>query len=119
MAQQSSHPWRRPLAAMRRSIEGLGPYPSLFVLVVPMSLIEPLKLVAVAVAGEGHWIAGTMVIACAYASSLLVVERLFRIVKPKLLKLPWFARLWNWFVAIRDRTLGWLRSARDLVFYRF
>ena len=118
MAKQLSHSWR-PLSRVRRSIEGLGPYPSLLVLAVPMSLIEPLKLAAVAIAGKGHWLAGTVIIVCAYAASLLVVERLFRIVKPKLLKLPWFARLWNWFVAIRDRTLGWLRSARDLVFYRF
>src|ERR1700753_4336062 len=106
MMKQLSHAWR-PLSRMRRTIEGLGPYPSLFVLAIPVSLIEPLKLAAVAIAGEGHWIAGTVVIACAYAASLLVVERLFRIVKPKLLKLPWFARLWNWFVALRHRALGW------------
>src|SRR3981081_1222739 len=27
---------------------------------------------------------------------LLLIERLFMIVKPKLLTLPWFARLWDW-----------------------
>jgi len=27
-------------------------------------------------------------------------------VKPKLLTLPWFARLWNWFVAVRSKTMG-------------
>jgi hypothetical protein len=117
MAKQPSHAWR-PLSRVRRSIEGLGPYPSLLVLAIPTSLIEPFKLAAVAIAGEGHWISGTIVIACAYAASLLVVERLFKIVKPKLLKLPWFARLWNWCVALRKRALGWLRSARDLVFCR-
>ena len=117
MVKQSSHAWR-PLSRLRRSIEGLGPYPSLLVLAVPVSLIEPLKLAAVAIAGEGHWIVGTIVIACAYAASLLVVDRLFRIVKPKLLKLPWFARLWSWFVALRDRVLGWLRRTRDLVLCR-
>ena len=103
---------------MRRTIEGLGPYPSLLVLAVPVSLIEPLKLAAGSFEGAGHWLVGTVVIACAYAASLLVVERLFRIVKPKLLKLPWFARLWNWFVALRHRALGWLRRARDVVLCR-
>lgn len=117
MAKQSSHAWR-PLSRVRRSIEALGPYPSLFLLAIPISIVEPLKLAAVAIAGEGHWMAGTIVIACAYVASLLVVERLFRIVKPKLLKLPWFDRLWNWLVALRARVLGWLRSARDLVFCR-
>jgi len=78
-------------------------------ILVPASVVEPLKLVAVAIAGEGHWITGTVVIVCAYAVSLLVVERLFRIVKPKLLTLPWFARLWNWFVVLRGRALAWFR----------
>jgi hypothetical protein len=72
-------------------LQGLGPYQSLLVLAIPTSLIEPLKLAAVAIAGEGHWITGTIVIVCAYAASLFGVERLFRIVKPKLLTLPWFS----------------------------
>jgi hypothetical protein len=33
-------------------------------------------------------------IVIAYAGSLFVVERLFRIVKPKLMTLSWFAKLW-------------------------
>jgi len=90
---------------LRRTIEGLGPYQSLVLLAIPVSLIEPLKLAAVAIAGEGHWITGTLTIIFAYAASLLLVERLFRIVKPKLLTLPWFARLWNGFMALRNRAL--------------
>ena len=78
-------------------------------LAVPVSLVEPLKLAAVAIAGEGHWITGTVTIIFAYAVSLLVIERLFKIVKPKLLTLPWFARLWSWIVNIRSRALGWFR----------
>jgi len=55
----------------------------------------------VAVAGDGHWITGLFVIVAAYAASLLLVERLFAIVKPKLMTLNWFARLWSWFVGLR------------------
>jgi len=90
---------------LRRTIEGLGPYQSLVLLAIPVSLIEPLKVAAVAIAGEGHWITGTVTIIFAYAASLLLVERLFRIVKPKLLTLPWFARLWNGLMALRNRAL--------------
>ena len=78
-------------------------------LLVPAGLVEPLKLAAVVIAGEGHWITGTVAIVCAYAASLLIVERLFRIVRPKLLTLPWFARLWNWVLSLRANALGWLR----------
>lgn len=94
---------------LRRFIERLGPYQSLAVLAIPTSLVEPLKLGAVAIAGAGHWIAGAITVACAYAVSLFLVERLFIIVKPKLLTLPWFARLWGWFVVHRDHVLGWFR----------
>ena len=99
----------RTLLRLRRRIEKLGPYQSLVLLAVPISLVEPLKLIAVAIAGEGHWVTGTVTIICAYATSLLVVERLFKIVKPKLMTLPWFARLWNWVVDLRGRALGWFR----------
>ncbi|MGY8706123.1 hypothetical protein RAD16_10325 [Bradyrhizobium sp. 18BD] len=95
--------------SLRRSIGGLGPYPSLFLLALPTATVEPLKLVAVAVAGEGHWITGTAMIVACYAFSLLVVERLFVIVKPKLLMIPWFAKLWKAFVSVRTRVFGVFR----------
>jgi hypothetical protein len=69
---------------LRGYIEGLGPYQSLALLAVPTSLVEPLKLVAVAVAGDGHRITGTVMIIVAYATTLLLVERLFSIVKTKI-----------------------------------
>jgi hypothetical protein len=99
------------LPRLRRSIERPGPYQSLVLLLIPTSLVEPLKLIAVAVAGEGHWITGAVMIVAAYAASLLLVERLFVIVKPKLLTLPCFARLWAWFVTIRAKAAGLFRRA--------
>jgi hypothetical protein len=74
-------------------------------------VVEPMKLVAVAVAGKGHWITGTAMVIAAYAASLLVIERLFALVKPKLLTLPWFAKAWNWFVALRAKLTGRLIPA--------
>jgi hypothetical protein len=94
---------------LRRSIERLGPYQSLVLLLIPVSIVEPLKLIAVAVAGQGHWITGTAALIIAYAASLLVVERLFRIVKPKLMTLRWFASMWNWFTALRGKVVGRFR----------
>jgi hypothetical protein len=43
---------------------------------------EPLKLVAIAIAGKRHWLTGTGMIIANYAASILVVERLFGVVKP-------------------------------------
>ncbi len=100
-AERNSNPtaeWR-----VARFVRSLGPYQALVLLLVPVSVVEPLKLVAVAIAGQGHWIAGTAMVTLAYAVSLLVIERLFKLVKPKLLTLRWFARLWKWFVELRGR----------------
>ena len=44
--------------SLRRTIEELGPYPSLFLLALPIATVEPLKLAAVAVVGKGHWLTG-------------------------------------------------------------
>jgi hypothetical protein len=89
------------LARIRQRIESLGPYQSLLLLAVPTSIVEPLKLVAVAIAGEGHWVTRALVIVAAFAASLLLVERLFRTFKSKLMTLSWFARLWTWMVSLR------------------
>ena len=89
------------MTSLRQAIDKLGPYQPLALLAGPVCLVEPLKLIAVAVAGEGHWIVGTAMIIAAYAASLVIVERLFAVVKPKLLKLHWFAKLWAWLIVIR------------------
>lgn len=101
------------IARIRRRIEALGPYQSLLLLCVPTCLVEPSKLIALAVVGDGHWITGTLMIIAAYATSLFLVERLFRIVKPKLLTLRWFSRVWSWLVEVKRRALNCF--ARSLI----
>jgi hypothetical protein len=96
---------------IRHRIKALGPYQSLILLAVPTSIVEPLKLVAIA--GEGHWVTGALVIVAAYATSLLLVERLFAIVKPKLMTLNWFAQLWTWLVSLR--VVRWLKAVKEAI----
>lgn len=90
------------LASARRHIQSLSPYLSLLLLSVPVILVEPLKIVSLLVASKGHWLTGTGIIIGAYALSLFFVERLFRAVKPKLLMLGWFAKLWTLFTTFRN-----------------
>src|SRR6185437_14040232 len=75
-------------------------------LAVPVLLVEPFKAIAVFAAGKGHWLNATGMIIAAYAASLLVVERLFRAVKPKLLMLDWFSKLWALYTTLRDKLFG-------------
>ena len=90
------------LSRLRRRIQQLRPYPSLLLLIAPLAIVEPAKFLALLVAGKGHWLSGTVMIVVAYAASLLVIERLFRSVKPKLLMLNWFAKIWKKITKVRS-----------------
>jgi hypothetical protein len=103
---------------IRRYIQRMAPYPSLFLLAVPLTIVEPLKLVAMVVVGTGHWLTGALVMLGSYALGLFLVERLFKLVKPKLLTLPWFALTWTWFVAVRDKACRWLLARWTLILRR-
>jgi hypothetical protein len=94
------------LLSVRRHIRRLGPYQSLALMLLPILLVEPLKIVALFVAGHGHWLTGTGMLIAAYGVSLVVVERLFKVVKFKLMTMNWFADLWRSFTAVRDRMFG-------------
>jgi hypothetical protein len=98
------------LASARRRIQQLGPYQSLGLMLLPIVLVEPLKIAALFVAGKGHWLSGTGILIAAYLASLFVVERLFKVVKSKLMTLNWFAALWIWFTTLRDTSWRWLRA---------
>jgi hypothetical protein len=101
------------LARTRRGLQKISPYLSLFLLLVPVLLVEPLKVVAMIVAGNGHWLTGTGMLVAAYAASLLVIERLFRVLKPKLMMMGWFAWLWSGFVSIRTKFVGGWSLAKN------
>jgi hypothetical protein len=91
----------------RHFIQRLNPYAALALLALPFAIVEPLKLIGLFIFGKGHWITGLFVMLFAYAGSLLVVERIFRIVKPKLLSLHWFAAAWKWLMSVRQKTNRW------------
>jgi hypothetical protein len=80
-------------AAARRRIQQFGPYKSLAVLLVPLMVVEPVKMTGVAFVGLGHWVGGACMIVGAYAAGILLVDRLFRVVKSKLYTMRWCALL--------------------------
>jgi hypothetical protein len=113
--QQLSGNAKPRLRRLRRRIEGLPPYPSLFILAAPLAVVEPLKLATVFIAGEGHWITSGMVMLFAYAVSLFITHRMFVVVKPKLLTLPWFARAWAKFSTARNRAWRWVANRASIL----
>jgi hypothetical protein len=94
------------VARIRRWLQKIKPYLSLVLLLIPLLLVEPLKVVALVIAGKGHWLTGTGMLILSYGASLLIVERLFRLVKPRLMMMHWFAKLWAGFVTLRTEVFG-------------
>jgi hypothetical protein len=95
----------------RRRLGRLRPYPALVVVLIPLLIVEPLKLVALVIAGEGHWLTGTAVLVAAYTVSILLVERLLRLLKPNLMRLRWVQRVWGLWDSVRARALSWISQA--------
>ncbi len=79
---------------VRHRIQALSPYVALILLAVPTITVELSKVAAVLFLGSGHWVTSLIVMLCAYAASLFITERLFVLVKPKLMKLLWFKWIW-------------------------
>lgn len=97
-------------AAARRRIQQFGPYKSLALLMVPLLIVEPVKMTGVAFVGLGHWVGGACMIIGGYAAGLLVVDRLYRVMKSNLYTIPWCASLATKLQAILARG-RWKRTA--------
>lgn len=79
------------------------PYQSLAIVAVPLVIVEPAKLLALGIVGNGHWVWGLGVMIAAYTVGIFFLHRLFKIVKPKLLRLRWLAKLWHWYTQVRSK----------------
>jgi hypothetical protein len=95
----------------RRYILSLSPYTCFLLVGAPVAVVEPLKLATVFIFGSGHWMTGSIVLFGAYTLSVVLVERIFKIVKPKLLTVWWFEMIWTWFVSVRNKAFHWLPVA--------
>jgi hypothetical protein len=83
-------------AAMRRRDTKLWTLPIARVAARTIVDREPLKIAGLAFAGFGHWFGGACIIAGGYGAGLLLVDRLFRVVKSKLYTMEWCASLASW-----------------------
>jgi hypothetical protein len=97
-------------------VAALPPYAILALLSVPFAFAEPAKIYALYLMAEGHFATGLVTISMAYLVSLLVVERIYHAGRAKLRTIPWFAKLMNWLIGIRDRLLTWARATRTWAF---
>jgi hypothetical protein len=101
-------PLRQVKAWMAAWIEGLPPAATLVVFVVPFILLVPLKFLEFWFLAHRNWFGVVATLVLAKLVGLGVTAFIFDVTRPKLLQLPWFARLY-------ERVLVWLAWARALV----
>lgn len=87
-----------PLQAIERRIAKLSPYAALVTYATPALALFPVKLLALKLITIGHQLWGLAVIVGAKVVGTAVVARLFHLTKPALLRIPWFARLYAWWL---------------------
>jgi len=105
--------WLSRLALVQRLerwIASLPPYVILVLLVVPFAIAELAKAFAVFLMGTGHFKMGFTIFVGAYIVSILVCERTFNAGRAQLMTIGWFAVLFSWVMAYKERILAWFRT---------
>jgi hypothetical protein len=99
---------QRVFIRLRKWIGSLRPYSSLSLFAVPFIVLEPVKPVAAYLIATGQIAAGVTVLAIGEILKLVIVERLFRLCRRKLLKIPLFA----WGYGHWRQGVDWIASMR-------
>ena len=101
----------RPVARAERRIAALPPVAALVVYALPWLLLLPLKVLALWLIGDGQALLGCAVVIGAKLLGTAVVARLFRLTKPALLRLHWFAAVYVRWCAWKSAMLQRLRDS--------
>ena len=95
-----------PLSKLRDWIRSLPPYPSLALFSVPVIVLEPIKPIAAYLAATGQFLSGAVTFIFGELLKLVLVERLFSLTREKLMRIPAFARLYEWY----SQVMAWLKA---------
>lgn len=101
----------RPIAALERIIAKAPPYAALLVFALPTTLLLPLKLVAMWLLANGQVGAATALFIGAKIASTALIARIFLLTKPALMRIPWFARAYGWFMPWKDHLFAIIRAS--------
>jgi apolipoprotein N-acyltransferase len=100
---------------LRNWIVSLGPYPTLALFVVPLVVLEPVKLIAAYLIGTGLFAIGFALLSFVEIFKLVLVERLFTLSRAKLMSIPAFAWAYEKYRMVIDwvqATEPWRRVRR-------
>jgi hypothetical protein len=93
-------------------IVGLPPYAALAFFAVPSTLLIPVKLVALYFVGHGHAVTGLLIVLAAKVVGTALVARLFTLTRPNLLRIGWFAWVYERFTAFKASVYAVIKATR-------
>src|SRR5882762_1430914 len=98
------------LRSVEAFIAWLPPYPALLFFAAPALLLVPLKLVALYFIAHGQAELGVLTIIAAKFAGTALVARIFTLTRPQLLRIGWFAWLYERFTDLKTRIYATIKS---------
>jgi hypothetical protein len=99
-----------PVARLERWLAGLPPWAALLAFVAPWTLVLPVKLAAVFFALQGRFGLAAASIAVGKVLATALVARLYQVLRPTLVTMPWFRASETWLFTWRDRLYAFVRA---------
>ena len=95
-------PWGIFKDKLARLIDRLPPWAVLFVFVIPIIVMMPLKFLGVYFLATRNWLGGIAIFVLVKLLGLGLTAFIFDVTRDKLLEMPWFRRMYDWFTWARD-----------------
>ena len=99
-----------PVARLEAWLARLPTKAALIAFVAPSALVLPIKLAAVGFALHGKFALATASILIGKMLATALVARLYKILRPTLVKMPWFLAAETWVFKWRDRLYAFVQS---------
>jgi hypothetical protein len=108
-------PWREFKADVVRLVERLPPYGALPLFLIPVIVIEPLKIVAIEQMAHGHILRGIFAFIVLKFVGVGLIAFIFDLTRHKLLAIGWFAAFYQWVIKWRDRAHAFIEPYKAAV----
>lgn len=101
----------RIVARLEDMIARLPPYPALLIFAAPGALLFPVKIGALWLFANGHFIKASLLLAAAKVTSTALVARIYMLTRPALMQIAWFRRAYDWFMPWKDALFARVRAS--------
>jgi hypothetical protein len=95
-------PWNRLKARLAGMIRQLSPLATLPVFILPIVILLPIKFLELWLLAHRRWLSAGLLLVLAKLIGLGVTAFIFDVTRDKVLQIPWFRRLYDTLIWLRD-----------------